>query len=137
MRPELPLTNNKRLDLALSSSSKLDNYDIAIEMKWVGFRKDGRISEWARKSMIDDAIKLHNMDFRYKYIMQFGFLDVNYHKYLNFEASANEFKNFDKRQFRKGVLNPDPIFNKSFSTWDRDRNNKHFTLILWEISRLS
>ena len=86
MLPEHKTSNGKFLDLALYSKSKpcIDKHspDIAIEMKWVSFKKNGTISENYRKGMVDDAIKLHKLgsEYDYKYIMQFAVLNENHYR---------------------------------------------------------
>jgi hypothetical protein len=135
MRTEHLTYNGKYLDLALSLLPDSENLDIAIEMKWVGFRKDGRIYENSRLRMIDDAVKLHMLDFPYKYLMQFAILSEAGYKHIDFQATADEFHYFDKRQFRNGMLNPKPIFINSFPTWDSDNARLRFAIIVWEISR--
>ena len=128
--------SGKFLDLAMSIKPDSKKFDIAIEMKWVGFQNaSGRIYEYGRKGMIDDAIKLHKMDFPHKYLMQFAVLSPDKYQQIDLDATAEVFYGFDKRYFRDGVLNPQPVFNESFPTWDKDSSPRRFTMIVWEIGR--
>ena len=137
MRIEEHLINGKYLDLALSIKPDSDDLDIAIEMKWTGFRKrDGRIYENSRLCMIDDAIKLHKMNFPHKYLMQFAILSEDEYRQIDIDATAEDFYSFDKRYFRDGVLNPKPIFKNSILTWDEHSSPQRFAMLVWEISRL-
>ena len=135
MWPELQTSNGKFLDLALFLDPDSGYPEIAIEMKWAGFRKDGRIDENSRKGMVDDAIKLHGLDFSNKYLMQFSIMSENDYKHIDTHTTAEYFHFFDKRQFRNSVLNHDPIFIDSFPTWDDVCNPKRFAIIVWEINR--
>ena len=136
MNTEYWTSDGKFLDLALSVNPDSDFLDIAIEMKWAGFRKkDGRIYENYRLSMIDDAVKLHKMNIPYKYLMQFAILSEDEYKRIDFKATYDDFHIFDKRQFRNGVLSPAPIFKNSFPTWDKDSNPRRFAMFVWEVSR--
>jgi len=136
MRTEFLTSYGKYLDLALSLKPNNDVLDIAIEMKWAGFRKkDGKLYENSRLNMIDDAIKLYKMDFSYKYLMQFAILNTDEYKKIDFEATVEGFDGIDKRKFRNSQLNPEPIFMNSFPTWDENKNTRRFTMLVWEINK--
>ena len=132
MRTEHLTDDGKYLDLALSINPDFDP-NIAIEMKWAGFRKNGSLYENSRLNMIDDAVKLHKMSFSYKYLMQFAILNINENKKINYDTIVKNFYNFNKWKFKNGVLHPEPIFIRSFPTWDEGNNPRRFTLFFGKL----
>jgi len=129
--------NGKLLDLGLSMKpSNINCPDIAIEMKWAFFRKNGEIKSAWRDEMIKDAVKLYGQKcFEHKYLIQFSFPLKGDYKFIeeSIEATASCFHDYiDKRRFRDAKLTF--MFNKSFNTWDAE-NARVFLMLVWKIEQ--
>lgn len=145
MWPEVTFyKNTKLLDLALFHKHLSKQYiddetqpwepEIAIEMKWTGFRKNGEFSVSAIEGMIEDVYKLHKYcDIPNKYVMQFAIIpnsDFTLNKDL-LELQVYEF--IDKRKIRKKSVNL--IYSNKFTTFGINEDDDwRFCILLWKIS---
>ena len=123
----------KLLDLGMYSETA-DELDIAIEMKWVSYCKDGSTTSYWLDAMVSDAVKLYRQkSSEQKYLMQFTFISKQQYKQIDemIVKTQEQFNEYiDKRTFRKGHVSN--LLHKKFVTMNSD-SEIYFVMLVWKI----
>jgi len=134
-------TNKQRLDVGLLFEAKPDENgdsepDIAIELKWAGFKKDGQLAQYAQQALVDDVVKMkRNCIVKNKYFMQFSITDFSLglrdgKAKQNLENDVNS--RIDRRQIKNHSLALQ--YYDYFTTLGKTAENRlYFNMVLWKI----
>ena len=130
--------DGKLLDLCLYLTDDYEKApDIAIEMKWAGFRNDKRPSAGWLKQMISDVTKLYQAKTpSNKYFMQFAFISQSEWRNLDekIENTLTDFNNSRKaHKFRNGKL--EFLTKERFLTTDNNDKRVCFVMLVWKIAK--
>jgi len=131
-------SDKQLLDLAIYLTDDYEKVpDIAIEMKWAGFRGDKRpFSNWL-KQMINDVTKLYQAKVSSnKYFMQFAFISREEWRSIGevIENTLNDFNNSSKaHRFRNGKLSF--LTKKKFLTENNEEKSVYFAILVWKIAK--
>lgn len=128
----------KILDIALYSKRVKDidgdvNPDIAIEMKWGGFRKDGTFYQWSVESCIADLYKLRKESrVENKYFMQFIICNADT-KWEHKALKAQMMDYIDRRKLKENEIKF--IYSTSFDTCGSTSDERRsFYILLWKVA---
>jgi hypothetical protein len=135
--------NMQRADIAIWTDEKATEddmvSDVAIEMKWAHFKKDGFLYDYSIQNLVDDVLKMkrHCVSSN-KYFMQLAITDER----LDFKSNAAKKKfeddvnwYFDKRAFRNCWLAF--TYHVDFETRGVGDNIRFFNMLLWKIRKIT
>lgn len=133
--------NKQRLDIALEFKGKRDDDDdvepdIAIELKWAGFKKEGQLYTNSLQSLVNDVLKMKRQCIiPNQYFIQFAITD--YELDLGNQRTKNKFVksvnySFYKNQIKNSKLKL--LHYENFNTLGKSQTELlKFNLLLWKI----
>lgn len=129
--------SRKILDIALFAKDKADleeevDPDVAIELKWAEFTKEGNFKKWSLDNCVEDLYKLHKMcEIPNKYVMQFAVADP----LIQWRCDTLQQQilgQFDKRKIKGKSIRF--VFSDSFDTCGKNiEERRKFYVLLWKI----